>query len=223
MMMVPVMTLLLSQRGVEPGLAVKMAIATSMATILFTSLSSVRAHHPGRRALGPGRAAGAGHRARRPAGGRRGCLRCSRARGWRCSSRSSSASRRCRCCATAPAPGRRCPAARARPRWAPASASCRVGRRRRGLHVGALHDLVQRAGAPGRGHQRGAGLPHRRWPAPWATPSAAGACRRAARRRGLPLPAGAGRGGRGQHEPGPAGRARGAAHRRGGNSSACSR
>ena len=27
------------------GLAVKMAIATSMATILFTSLSSVRAHH----------------------------------------------------------------------------------------------------------------------------------------------------------------------------------
>jgi uncharacterized membrane protein YfcA len=45
MMMVPVMTLLLSQRGVPPGLAVKMSIATSMATIMFTSLSSVRAHH----------------------------------------------------------------------------------------------------------------------------------------------------------------------------------
>ena len=45
MMMVPVMTLLLSQRGVEAGHAVKMAIATSMATILFTSLSSVRVHH----------------------------------------------------------------------------------------------------------------------------------------------------------------------------------
>ncbi len=45
MMMVPVMTWLLAGRGVEPGLAVKMAIATSMATILFTSLSSVRAHH----------------------------------------------------------------------------------------------------------------------------------------------------------------------------------
>ena len=44
MMMVPVMTLLLTQRGVESGLAVKMAIATSMATILFTSVSSVRAH-----------------------------------------------------------------------------------------------------------------------------------------------------------------------------------
>ncbi len=45
MMMVPVLTLLFTQRGVEPGLAVKMAIATSMATIMFTSLSSVRAHH----------------------------------------------------------------------------------------------------------------------------------------------------------------------------------
>ncbi|MBX3634338.1 MAG: sulfite exporter TauE/SafE family protein [Rubrivivax sp.] len=45
MLMVPVLTLLLAQRGVEAGLAVKMAIATSMATILFTSLSSVRAHH----------------------------------------------------------------------------------------------------------------------------------------------------------------------------------
>jgi uncharacterized protein len=44
MMMVPVLTWILSSRGVEPGLAVKMAIATAMATILFTSLSSVRAH-----------------------------------------------------------------------------------------------------------------------------------------------------------------------------------
>jgi uncharacterized membrane protein YfcA len=45
MMMVPFMTWILSSRGVDPGLSVKMAIATSMATILFTSLSSVRAHH----------------------------------------------------------------------------------------------------------------------------------------------------------------------------------
>lgn len=45
MMMVPVLALLFTQRGVDGGLAVKMAIATSMATILFTSLSSVRAHH----------------------------------------------------------------------------------------------------------------------------------------------------------------------------------
>ena len=45
MMMVPVMSWLLTQRGVAAGPAVKMAIATSMATILFTSIASVRAHH----------------------------------------------------------------------------------------------------------------------------------------------------------------------------------
>jgi uncharacterized protein len=45
MLLVPFLTILLSARGVSAGLAVKMAIATSMATILFTSISSVRAHH----------------------------------------------------------------------------------------------------------------------------------------------------------------------------------
>ena len=45
MLLVPFMTFILSQRGVPSALAVKMAIATSMATILFTSISSVRAHH----------------------------------------------------------------------------------------------------------------------------------------------------------------------------------
>ena len=45
MLMVPFLTLILSLRGVPPALAVKMAIATSMATIVFTSLSSLRAHH----------------------------------------------------------------------------------------------------------------------------------------------------------------------------------
>ena len=45
MLMVPVLTLVLSHRGVSAGMAVKMAIATSMATIFFTSLSSVRSHH----------------------------------------------------------------------------------------------------------------------------------------------------------------------------------
>ncbi|MFO1233235.1 MAG: sulfite exporter TauE/SafE family protein, partial [Paenacidovorax caeni] len=45
MVLVPFLTHILSKQGVEPGLAVKMAIATSMATIVFTSLSSVRAHH----------------------------------------------------------------------------------------------------------------------------------------------------------------------------------
>lgn len=45
MLMVPFLTLILAARGVDPALAVKMAVATSMATILFTSLSSLRAHH----------------------------------------------------------------------------------------------------------------------------------------------------------------------------------
>ena len=45
MLMVPFITLIMSHRGVEPDLAVKMAIATSMATIIFTSMSSVWAHH----------------------------------------------------------------------------------------------------------------------------------------------------------------------------------
>jgi len=44
MLLVPFLTLILSNRGVAPDLAVKMAIATSMATIFFTSLSSLRAH-----------------------------------------------------------------------------------------------------------------------------------------------------------------------------------
>ncbi|MBC7435306.1 MAG: sulfite exporter TauE/SafE family protein [Bdellovibrionales bacterium] len=45
MLMVPFITIIMGQRGVAPNLAVKMAIATSMATIIFTSVSSVRAHH----------------------------------------------------------------------------------------------------------------------------------------------------------------------------------
>jgi uncharacterized membrane protein YfcA len=45
MVMVPFITIILSARGVSPNLSVKMAIATSMATIIFTSISSVRAHH----------------------------------------------------------------------------------------------------------------------------------------------------------------------------------
>ncbi len=45
MIMVPFVSAMLDARGVAPGLAIKMAIATSMATIIFTSMSSVRAHH----------------------------------------------------------------------------------------------------------------------------------------------------------------------------------
>ncbi|MDP3833186.1 MAG: TSUP family transporter, partial [Hydrogenophaga sp.] len=39
MLMVPFITFILAGRGVEADLAVKMAIATSMATIIFTSIS----------------------------------------------------------------------------------------------------------------------------------------------------------------------------------------
>ena len=44
MILVPVLTLLLSWQGLSLELTVHAAIATSMATILFTSISSVRAH-----------------------------------------------------------------------------------------------------------------------------------------------------------------------------------
>ncbi len=45
MIMVPFLTLIFSNHGAGAALSLKMAIATSMATIMFTSLSSVRAHH----------------------------------------------------------------------------------------------------------------------------------------------------------------------------------
>jgi uncharacterized protein len=45
MLLVPFMTFLFTLSGFPPELIVKIAIATSLATILFTSLSSVLAHH----------------------------------------------------------------------------------------------------------------------------------------------------------------------------------
>jgi uncharacterized membrane protein YfcA len=45
MVLVPFITMIFTARGFAPELVVHMAIATSLATILFTSLSSVRAHH----------------------------------------------------------------------------------------------------------------------------------------------------------------------------------
>lgn len=45
MLLVPFMTMLFTAKGFPPDLIVKMAVATSLATICFTSLSSVRAHH----------------------------------------------------------------------------------------------------------------------------------------------------------------------------------
>ena len=61
MLMVPFLSIILAAKGFPPDLVVKMAVATSLATICFTSLSSVRAHHkrgavlwPVARALSPG-------------------------------------------------------------------------------------------------------------------------------------------------------------------------
>jgi len=45
MLMVPFLTILLTARGFPEVYTVKTAVATSLATICFTSLSSVRAHH----------------------------------------------------------------------------------------------------------------------------------------------------------------------------------
>ena len=45
MLMVPFITFILASKGFSQEYAVKMAVATSLATICFTSLSSVRAHH----------------------------------------------------------------------------------------------------------------------------------------------------------------------------------
>ena len=45
MLMVPFITFILSAKGYPHEYTVKMAVATSLATICFTSLSSVRAHH----------------------------------------------------------------------------------------------------------------------------------------------------------------------------------
>ena len=61
MLLVPFMTFLLSAKGMPAEHVVKMAIATSLATICFTSIASVRAHHqrgavlwPVARLLAPG-------------------------------------------------------------------------------------------------------------------------------------------------------------------------
>jgi uncharacterized membrane protein YfcA len=45
MLLVPCMTFILTAKGYAGGYTVKVAVATSLATICFTSLSSVRAHH----------------------------------------------------------------------------------------------------------------------------------------------------------------------------------
>ncbi|MDO8458431.1 MAG: sulfite exporter TauE/SafE family protein [Burkholderiaceae bacterium] len=45
MIMVPFLSFILAAKGFPSAIVIKMAVATSLATICFTSLSSVRAHH----------------------------------------------------------------------------------------------------------------------------------------------------------------------------------
>lgn len=45
LIIVPVLVMIFQQQGLEPGIVVHLAIGTSLATIIFTSISSVRAHH----------------------------------------------------------------------------------------------------------------------------------------------------------------------------------
>lgn len=45
MIIVPILILVFTQQGIDPNVLTHMAIATSLATIVFTSLSSVRGHH----------------------------------------------------------------------------------------------------------------------------------------------------------------------------------
>ncbi|MDO4904371.1 MAG: sulfite exporter TauE/SafE family protein [Lautropia sp.] len=45
MVMVPFLVMIFDREGYEPARVVQMALATSLTTILFTSISSVRAHH----------------------------------------------------------------------------------------------------------------------------------------------------------------------------------
>lgn len=53
MVLVPAMTIILHSRGYPPQYTAKMAVATSLATICFTSLSSLRAHQRRKAVLWP--------------------------------------------------------------------------------------------------------------------------------------------------------------------------
>ena len=217
MVMVPFLNLILAQRGVSADLAVKMAIATAMATILFTSLSTMRAHHRRGavrwdivRGLAPGialggLAAGAGVFALVKGQALALVLR-----------RSSWPTRRPRCCAPR-RPNRRasCPAVRARQPSAGASVSSSGLVGAGGAFIAVpfmtrcnvpIHNAVATGAAIGFPDRAGqhAGLCHRRLVA----------AARAAGRAGLSIPAGAGADCAGQRLDRATGSARGACARR---------
>jgi uncharacterized membrane protein YfcA len=44
-LIVPVLVIVFERQGVNPGIIMQLALGTSLATIVFTALSSVMAHH----------------------------------------------------------------------------------------------------------------------------------------------------------------------------------
>ena len=162
MVLVPFLTMLFSWKGMPADLVVHAAIATSMTSILFTSISSVRAHQQRGTikwgivaAMAPGIIIGG-----LLSGGAVFAALSSHwlslffalfvgYSGWSMLRNKN------------PSPAARCPASRApaRPAWA--SVSCRAWWAPAALPVRALHGLVQRGPAQRRVHLGGAGLSHR--------------------------------------------------------------
>ena len=193
MMQVPFLTIILSQQGVPAGMAVKMAIATSMATILFTSLSSLRAHHRRGavrwdlvRGIAPGIVAG---------GLLAGAGVFALIKGPELAfvfalfiSFSAAQMMRDR----KPRPTRQMPGLLGQSALGGGIGllSGLVGAGGAFISV-AVHDLVQRADAPGGGHQRGARLPDRIGQHRGLRDQRLGPAQRIARRLRLPLSAGA--------------------------------
>ena len=149
MTMVPLLTFVFTREGFAPEHVVHMAIATATATILFTSIASMREHQRHRAILWPVVAALApGHHRRARSSGRRSSARCRR-RCCRGSSASSSPRRR---------PTSGSIASRSRRTGCPGrggliavgagiGAHREHGRRGRRVHDGAVHDRLQRSDA----------------------------------------------------------------------------
>ena len=163
MLMVPFITIILSAKGFPADYAVKMAVATSLATICFTSLSSVRAHHRRGAVLWP-----VVRRSRRAS-----CWDRSRARNWRVALSGSRLERAVRDLrgllghADVPGPQTQGPRGPCRARWGtfasgrPDRRAVVAGGRGRRLHLGAVHDLVQHQDPRRCRHIGGAGISHR--------------------------------------------------------------
>ena len=106
--MVPILTTIFIAEGFPKGEVVHLALGTSMAGIVFTSISSLRAHHAHGavlwsvvRGITPVSCLAPSAQPSLP----RRCLPL----GWRCSSLPSCPTLRCRCCSTSPKPHRELP------------------------------------------------------------------------------------------------------------------